>query len=510
MQMARINGGTVGQPSWIRIGSGSNEWKVDIDNKGPVTAFPAPGWWLRVAPSARPPVTDSTYGWQGAGSLIVNGEFALDAPNEGGLMQDGTATAPNNCNLRVDRWRLCGTITGQSITTQRVVGGATNANGYYGYRSYLQVNSAASVTPSANQNALLFTNVEGGAWMGAALFEQVDPNQLDLEWCGYSSNITQPYDIVVMNAARSWSYVHRFTFNTQNGWQCFATAINQPPLSFQRAPIGQVGITVGFDLGAGVNYQTNQADTWLPGEFHEYAGDAQLVNGAFSIGGGSTIVSPGACAPDGRYTFTLLGGTSTAPAQVTGTVQSGLLTGTITIASNGAGSYTVTPANPVPLSNPACTTNPTINVPGWAKPVLALDAVHLYPVPFSRFYQPRDPATETWLAQRFFQKSYAYGNTVGTASGAPPGAATMISPIASQPTISSVNFSQAMVAPPLVTLYSTRANNATGVCTDATANVDVAGASALNIGTNGFALECPGVATPGHQLQSAWTADSGQ
>ena len=409
-----VSGGQVGWPARIEIGASSGQWLItDLVSEGSPGLSNAIAYTMRVAPSATPPVSPQM-GWKGLGSLVVNGDFTLDQPYEG-------LTAPDGSVLRMDRWRMSENISGESLTSQRLSGGPANGNNGSQSRYYIRVTSNAAGTVGAAQSAYLYQNIEGGQWTASAMFGQYSANQLELDFCAWALTAGN-YDLFLMNTAKTLSYVHRMALTT--GWACYATDINQPPTSFLYSDAGTVALTLGFDFGAGTNYQTTTADQWLSGEYHEIAGDKQLA------------------------------------------------------VTNGA--------------------------------YISITAVHLYPVPFQPYlYQPRTADDEFIKARRFFQKSYSPGVKVGQAGAtATPGAGTMLNPVVSAPTQIDVNFPP-MIVPPTVTLYSTQ-NGTIGACTDTNnSNADVAGATAVNVGLGGFALQCPGVAAAGRQLQAAWSADTG-
>ena len=410
----RLSGGYIGSPPFIQIGANSGQWAIDdIHGESSPGAPIAPAYWLGVSSSAMPPVTNGQYGWGGLGSLVVNGDMALDQPFEGAL-------APDGAGLRIDRWRMTENIAGESLTSQQRQGGPSNGNSAYNYPQYLRIASNAAASAAPAQSAYLSNSIEGGPWMGMAMFGTSAANQIEVDFCARAS-LPGTYDLVLWNGAKTWSYIHPVAL-AANSWLCSAFDTQSPPKAFGAANVGSVGLTIGFDLGAGTNYQTTSADQWVPGEFHELTGHTQL----------------------------------------------------------------------------AAARSQTLDV----------TAVHVRPVAFQTMYTPRDIGTELQMAQRFYQKSFSAG--VRPAGNQGTGGAAGLVAVANWRSAVMSRITPPMIAPPVVTFFSTGA--ATGNCYDVTKAADIGAASASMIGAASFLISCAaagGNPAAGDTVGVQWSADSG-
>jgi hypothetical protein len=197
--------------------------------------------------------------------LVINPDMSLDQPNEGATVTLSTG------QLAEDRWRFTGNVTGQSISTHRS-NSLMPLNTGTAFGNRLVISSGASATIGASQSAYIAQNIEGGPWTGTSQWGQLREYPLELEFCALAT--TGTYDVVLWDAGKAHSYVHRVALT--GGTSCYSTVIPPPPETATVQP-NNVALTVGFDLGADTAFQTSQADVWLTGEYHEYAGDYQLV-----------------------------------------------------------------------------------------------------------------------------------------------------------------------------------------------------------------------------------------
>lgn len=108
----------------------------------------------------------------------------------------------------------------------------------------------------------------------------------------------------------------------------------------------------------------------------------------------ATVVSGGAGCTTGSQTFTLSGGTSTTAAQVTGTVSSGALSGSLTVAT--AGSYSGLPSvTAATLTGGGCSTAPTISSTWSVASVSNVFSGYNYTAPTASFGSGAATATVT-------------------------------------------------------------------------------------------------------------------
>jgi hypothetical protein len=258
--------GASGGPPKIAIGPNSGPWTIGnyVSEKPPNTPlnayFGGPFAWITVDPTATPPLS-TQFGWNGIGSLIRNPDCNVDQYNEGAAAAEAVA-------LRCDGWRWNDTA-GANVASQRVTYAPS------GHLSSLALVNNTPVALTGSQAASLTQSLEGAdivswGWGSAS------PTPITLGWCD-TEQATGVYDLFVTNAAKTLSYVHPYTITSANVFQCFATVIPGPTTGTWLTGQGQVGLTIGFDQGAGPAATAPAANSWQSGQFTETAGAVQFV-----------------------------------------------------------------------------------------------------------------------------------------------------------------------------------------------------------------------------------------
>lgn len=187
----------------------------------------------------------------GNGSIVVNGDMAIDQVHEGGNLAGG--------GLAIDRWRITSS-NGANRTSARAV----DAPAGYSY-SYLYTNGTGISAPIATATTNIFTQLEStaGQFLG---WGAAGAKGVMFDFCAKSS-LAGTYAAALANNAKNRSYVVSYTLASPNVWQCFSNAVpGDTTGTWNTITPGSMGIFVQFDLGSGSNFNTT-AGAWQAGNF---------------------------------------------------------------------------------------------------------------------------------------------------------------------------------------------------------------------------------------------------
>jgi hypothetical protein len=270
-------GGGIGSPPLVQIGSGAGQWTIDdiVNTSIEVGANLRPiNAWLRVAPSAAPPLSPQL-AWNATGSLLINGDFGVNQIYENNVSEA-------NPTYYADRWR------GHSISAQSVTGQRMTSATPPGYAYNLVLTNKARATPDSGQYASIYQNVEGQPAFATLRWGTANAESVEVEWQAKAS-VAGTYDLDFWASNLRTSYVHPFTIKTANDWQSFSTVVPGATTGSWSATPGGMFLTVGFDLGAycpsasaGVcsgsgGLVAPEVDAWESGQYNESAGATQFI-----------------------------------------------------------------------------------------------------------------------------------------------------------------------------------------------------------------------------------------
>lgn len=191
------------------------------------------------------------------GSFVVNGDMAIDQPNEG---------ASVGCVLVPDRWR-CASNNGSTFTFQRV------ADAPAGYVYSMKITSTAAQTVSAAVQNQTTTQLEGSS-LANLNWGSIGALPIAVDWWAKSS-LTGTFTFYLNNAGGTQSYLIPYAVPVANTWTKFCTVVPAPASSFGNSA-GAIAMFVGVDLGNGSNSQSAVTNAWQSGALHEITGNVQL------------------------------------------------------------------------------------------------------------------------------------------------------------------------------------------------------------------------------------------
>jgi hypothetical protein len=206
----------------------------------------------------------------GLGSLVINGDFQLDQPHEGGAF--------TSCSLTVDRWR-CASNNGNNFTWQRI----NDAPAPYTYSLKVTNNSALTIGSSSTQTNLNYS-AEGVDLINLGWgTTNAQPVALDFS---IKTSVTGTYTAFLRQGGGNLSYLLPYTITQANTWTNFSFIIPGPTTSTWTPNANGGGFggsqVIGFDFGSGSALQSATSNAWISGDLKEITGSGQLFtnNGA--------------------------------------------------------------------------------------------------------------------------------------------------------------------------------------------------------------------------------------
>jgi hypothetical protein len=209
-----------------------------------------------------PALLDTQAQYTGFKNRIINGDMRIDQRNAG-----ASFAYTNGVRYTLDRWAVL-FDNGTGHTIQQV------ADAPAGLYNSVKVTIGNAASPASNQQNLLFQTIEGynaaDLGFGTAAVSTVSFSF----WV--KSSVTGTYNLWLLNAASTRSFVSTYVVNTANAWEKkFVTLTGDAAGTWLKTNGG--GLIVGYSLGTGSGFNAPTVNTWSTGDFKSTAGATSVV-----------------------------------------------------------------------------------------------------------------------------------------------------------------------------------------------------------------------------------------